>query len=67
MLAFFCWVGVDSWRGRLALAASCVALLYIDSLLIAPMREKRCEEGIGMCMCVRIAEGKVSLLCVVVS
>ena len=67
MLASSCWVGV---RGRLALAANCVAHFYIDSLLTTPMREKRGEEGIGMCMCVRmrvIAEGKISLLHVVVS
>jgi len=45
-------------------AASCVALLQIDSLLMAPLTYKRGEEGMVTCKCVRmrvIAEGKMSL------
>ena len=52
------------------MATSYVALLYIGSLLIAPIIVKKGEEGIGMCMCVRmhvIAEGKISLSRVAIS
>ena len=63
-------VGVDSWRGYLALATSYAVLLYIESWLIAPMIRKRVVEGIETCRCVRmhvIAEGKISLSHVIVS
>jgi len=49
-------------QGRFA--ASCVALLRIDSLLMAPMTWKRGERGIVTCMCMRMrvtVEGKMSL------
>ena len=52
------------------MATSYVALLCIDSILIAPIIVKKGEEGIGMCMCVRmrvIAKGKISLSRVAVS
>ena len=59
---------IISTRGHFA--ASCAALLRIDFLLMAPMTWKRGEGGMVTCMCVRmrvIAEGKMSLSCVVVS
>ena len=51
-------------------AANCVALLWIDSLLMAPMTWKRGEGGMVTCKCVRmrvIVEGKMSLSRVAVS
>ena len=59
---------VVSTHGRFV--ASYVALLWIDTLLMAPMTWKRGEGGIVTCVCVRIrviAERKMSSSHVAVS